>query len=251
MFFATAWVWTMSARVRTAAEWAGAAGTLVGVTAAWWWGFEVASPHPVTVVFPPGRPRAGPPGITSGRRELAGDRERHRGLWVTGRALTVLDTAVLLGRDGQAFLDRALQQHVTLDELRVTQNRHLGRRGSPAAGDLVARAGDRAVSEPERRMLALLRRAGITGWTVNLDIVLSTGRTAVLDVAFPELRLAVEVDGWAHHVDVDRFVRDRVRKRALVADGWTVIEVTWDDLVHRPDRVLDELRRILLRLSAA
>jgi very-short-patch-repair endonuclease len=44
-------------------------------------------------------------------------------------------------------------------------------------------------------------------------------------------------------------VRDRSRKRALVADGWTVVEVTWDDLMHRPDEVLDEIRRTLAPLG--
>ena len=67
-----------------------------------------------------------------------------------GRALAVLDAAVALRRGGQAFLDRALQQHVTLDELRTAQARHLGRRGSGAAGRLLVSAGDRAASEAER-----------------------------------------------------------------------------------------------------
>jgi hypothetical protein len=28
-----------------------------------------------------------------------------------------------------------------------------------------------------------------------------------------------------------------------------VAEVTWDDLIHRPEQVLDEIRRILARLG--
>jgi very-short-patch-repair endonuclease len=124
-----------------------------------------------------------------------------------------------------------------------------GRRGSTAAHRLLVQAGDRAASEPERRFIALLRRGGITGWRVNLEITLTNGREAILDIAFPALRFAIEVDGWAFHSEHDRFVRDRSRKRALVADGWTVVEVTWDDLMHRPDEVLDEIRRTLARLG--
>lgn len=77
----------------------------------------------------------------------------------------------------------------------------------------------------------------------------------MLDVAFEDVRFAIEEwgehadRGWAHHVDHDRFVDDRARKRALVADGWTVIEVTWADLQARPDEVLDQIRRTLARLG--
>jgi very-short-patch-repair endonuclease len=251
VYFAVAWVWTPAARVRVAAEWVRPGGALVGVTAAWWLGLGVASPHPITVCAPPGSNRRAPSGISLVRRDLRGDRTEHRGLWVASRPLTALDAAVALGRDGQAFLDRVLQQRlVTLDELRATQARHLGRHGSTAAHRLLVQAGDRAASEPERRLIAVLRRGGITGWQVNLEVTLTNGRETILDVAFPAVRFAIEVDGWAFHSERDRFVRDRSRKRALVADGWTIVEVTWDDLLHRLDQVLDDIRRTLGRLAA-
>ena len=75
---------------------------------------------------------------------------------------------------------------------------------------------------------------------VNHAVTLSSGQEFLLDLAFLAVRLALEVDGWAFHSTPDRFVRDRARKRALVADGWVVAEVTWDDLLHRPEQVLDE-----------
>ena len=180
------------------------------------------------------------------RRDLRGDRIEHRGLWVVARALAVLDASAALGTNGQAFLDRALQQgRVTLDDLTAMQQRHIGRRGSGAAQQLLDTAADRTASGAERRTVALLRRGGITGWTVNLGVVLPDGREAVVDLGFLDLKLALEVDGWAFHVDPSRFVDDRARKRALVAAGWVVIEVTWDYLVRRPEKVLDELRRII------
>ncbi|HEY2221193.1 type IV toxin-antitoxin system AbiEi family antitoxin domain-containing protein [Actinomycetospora sp.] len=251
VYFAVAWPWAPAARVRVAAEWVRPVGALVGMSAAWWLGLGVASPHPVTVTAPPGSRRRAPSGVYLVRRDLRGDRIEYRGLWVASKALATLDAAVALGRDGQAFLDRVLQQRVvTLEELRATQARHLGRRGSATAHRLLVQAGDRAASEPERRFVALLRRGGIAGWRVNLEVTLTSGREAILDVAFPAVRFAIEVDGWAFHSERDRFVRDRSRKRALVADGWTVVEVTWDDLVNRPGEVLDEVRRTLARLGA-
>lgn len=249
VYFATAWNWTPAAAVRVAGAWAFPVGALGAITAAWWLGLGVDDPRPLTVVFPRGRSRRPPPAVTLVQRDLRGDRTEHRGLWVVSRALTVLDAAVALGPDGRRFLDRALQQHVTLDELGAAQARHLGRRGSAAAGRLLAEAGDRTASGPERRMVALLRRGDVTGWSVNLEVTLPRGRRAVVDIAFPGVRLAIEVDGWAFHVDPERFVEGRVRKRALVADGWTVIEVTWEDLVQRPRELLEDIRRTLGRLA--
>jgi very-short-patch-repair endonuclease len=252
VYFAVAWLWTPAARVRVAAEWVAPVGALVGITAAWWLDLGVAGPHPISVALPRGCSRRPPPGVSILQRDLGVDRFRHRGLFVAGRGLATLDAAVALAGGGQAFLDRVLQQgKVTLAELRATQSRHLGRRGSAAANRLLVQAGDRAASRPERTFVALLRRSGLTGWQVNLPVTLTSGRKYLLDVAFDEERLAIEVDGWAFHTDRDQFVRDRRRKRALVAEGWTVVEVTWDDLVHRPEEVLHEIRRTLARLRAA
>ncbi|GAA4832420.1 type IV toxin-antitoxin system AbiEi family antitoxin domain-containing protein [Actinomycetospora corticicola] len=246
VYFAIAWRWTPAAKVRVAAEWARPTGALAGPAAAWWLGLEIDSPHPVGVVVPPHSSRRAPDGVAMIRRDLRGDRIEHRGLWVVARALAVLDTAVALGGRGQEFLDRALQQgRVTLEELNTVQDRHVGRQGSGVARRMLDEAADRAASTAERRTLTLLRRGGITGWTVNLEVTLPDGRDAVVDLGFLELKLALEVDGWAFHVDPSRFVDDRARKRALVAAGWVVIEVTWDDLVHRPEKLLDELRRII------
>lgn len=45
--------------------------------------------------------------------------------------------------------------------------------------------------------------------------------------------LAIEVDGWAWHSDVDRFAHDRRRRNALMLAGWTVSRFTWQDLTAR------------------
>ncbi|HKR51407.1 MAG TPA: DUF559 domain-containing protein [Pseudonocardiaceae bacterium] len=64
----------------------------------------------------------------------------------------------------------------------------------------------------------------------------------LIDLVFPALRVAIEVDGWAGHVTADRFVQDRRRQNAVVNLQWTVLRFTWHDLVGRPDGVLDEIR---------
>jgi very-short-patch-repair endonuclease len=53
--------------------------------------------------------------------------------------------------------------------------------------------------------------------------------------------VAVEVDGWAWHVDAQRFANDRRKQNALVRDGWDPLRFTWHDLDGRPDEVVGEI----------
>ena len=59
------------------------------------------------------------------------------------------------------------------------------------------------------KAIALWHDAGLTGWRTHY---LLNGYE--LDFVFPEHRLAVEVDGWAWHHDVETFRRDRQRHGA-------------------------------------
>jgi very-short-patch-repair endonuclease len=62
-----------------------------------------------------------------------------------------------------------------------------------------------------------------------------------VDLAFPERKVAVEVDGWAWHVDPERFRTDRRKQNALVGEGWNPLRFTWHDLVGQPARVVAEI----------
>ena len=57
--------------------------------------------------------------------------------------------------------------------------------------------------------------------------------------------VAVEIDGWAWHVDQDRFANDRRKGNALVRAGWVVLRFTWHDLTKRPGYVMAEIRTAL------
>jgi very-short-patch-repair endonuclease len=67
-----------------------------------------------------------------------------------------------------------------------------------------------------------------------------------VDFAYPELRYAIEVDGYEAHSSLQAFRHDRARQNDLVDLGWTVHRFTWDDVEHHPGRVA---QRILGRLS--
>lgn len=109
---------------------------------------------------------------------------------------------------------------------------------------MIAAAADRADSAAERLLMELLRRAGVTGWVTAHPF----GPYA-LDIAFPDRRVAVEVDGWAWHVDAERFRNDRRKGNALTAAGWTLLRFTWHDLHERPEQVVVEIRAVLDRIG--
>ena len=177
------------------------------------------------------------------RRDLhRADLMERRNLWLADHAFAALETAIALP-DGSAFLDRALQKHVPYLDLHDCYCRNLGRRGWTGASRLIAAAADRADSAAERILTRLLREAGITGWVVGHRF-----GPHLIDVAFPARQVAIEVDGWAWHVDVDRFRADRRKGNALTHAGWTLLRFTWHDLVTRPTEVVAE---ILHALAAA
>jgi very-short-patch-repair endonuclease len=240
---------TTRSRVRAALLWLGSDAVLVGVAAAWWWGLSDDPPETVHAAVPTTRRVRSRPGVAVERRDLAlADRSEHDGLAITTRARTVVDAAGALGRtSGGALMDRALaRRRVTLQSLRAAYRRGMGRRGSAAVAALLVLAAGGARSEAERRLHALLRSAGIVGWIADHRVVLPTWGPAVVDLVFADRRLAIEVDGWAYHRDLAAFRRDPQRQNALVLAGWTVLRVTWHDVVGDPDSVLTTIRGALV-----
>jgi very-short-patch-repair endonuclease len=226
------------ARVRAAWLWLGENALVSGPAAAFWHGMLDSSPPTVQVTVPRTEHRGSRAGVAIRRRTLdPADRTRVRGVGVTARALTVLETAVALDA-GSAFLDRALQRHVRFAEVHRAYSRMLGCHGSALAGRLLAAAADTAGSDAERLMVALLRGAGIRGWVLGHPFGPWT-----IDLAFVEARVAVEFDGWAWHVDQVRFATDRRKGNALVGAGWTLLRFTWHDLTRTPALVVGQISR--------
>ncbi|HET7530705.1 MAG TPA: hypothetical protein VFJ98_07070 [Mycobacteriales bacterium] len=77
----------------------------------------------------------------------------------------------------------------------------------------------------------------------------ATGWTGQLDFAWPSLRAALECDGYVWHADRGPFQGDRRRWSALNRAGWHSGVVTWFDVMHDPDYVVDLVRDLLLRAS--
>nr|WP_031939645.1 type IV toxin-antitoxin system AbiEi family antitoxin domain-containing protein [Prescottella defluvii] len=235
---------TAAVSLRTAVYAAGEGAVACGPSAAWWHGLLDRPPQQQRVTIPTSRSVLRRDGVRIRRRDLGWvDTSTSRHLRVTGLPLSVLEAAVEL-RDGSALMDRALQRHTTLPALEAVHQRHLGRRGSADAGLMLHAAGEGGASEAERMLHRLLRRHGLTGWRPH---VMSCGFE--IDVAFPSERVAIEVDGWAWHRDVERFNRDTERQNVLVNAGWHVLRFTWHHLRNDPENVLAQIRRALARRS--
>jgi very-short-patch-repair endonuclease len=234
------------ASTRVAVAWAGPGAVASGLTAAWWWQLRDWAPGAAEVTVPWTRSRRYPPDVVMRRRTLDPvDLVVVRGLPVTALPLTVLDAAAALGNDsGRPLVDRALQQRVSFGQLHAAYCRSFGRHGTPWLGRVLRQAADGACSQAERITHRLLRGAGIGGWVPNHLVVLS-GVEYWIDIAFVARRLAIEIDGWAWHSDVDRFTHDRRRQNALVLAGWTVLRFTWHDLTSRPHVVVGQIRAAL------
>jgi very-short-patch-repair endonuclease len=167
---------------------------------------------------------------------------------VTNVARAVVDTLRVVAEPiGQPILDRALlRSWLTLEELELRTHALASRRGVGRLRKHLTRVRGGARSEGERRLHEII--ADVPGWVADYKVFDSDGLLmAVIDVAFAEARVALEVDGLAFHVDPEHFQRDRTRQNSLVNQGWTVLRFTWDDLTRRPGAVLETIRTTLAR----
>ena len=101
-------------------------------------------------------------------------------------------------------------------------------------------------SEAERILRRLLRQAGLPQPSTDYPI----GRYFA-DFAWPGLRLVVEFDGFATHGHRQAFTPDRNRGGDITALGWSVMHVTWDELIDAPMAVVARIAGALAVRAAA
>jgi very-short-patch-repair endonuclease len=233
---------TSEARVRAAWLWGRPAGAVVtGPAAAFWHGMLDRAPTAVQLTLPRAAHRQDRPGIILRRRDLAGqDVVEQREIVVAAPPLAALETALAVPR-GSVFLDRALQQHVRFPAVYRCYCRNIGCQGSAAMHRMLVAAADRADSAAERLLVRLLREAGIGGWVLGHPF-----GPYRIDLAFPVEKVAVEVDGWAWHVDAERFRTDRRKGNALTRGGWDLLRFPWHALHEEPDACVTEVADTLV-----
>ena len=152
-------------------------------------------------------------------------------------------------RIGQA-LDAALRKRLTeLGDLwlYLEQEWMRGRRGVRILrNELAARTSGLAPndSDLEVRLRRMMDAEGFPPPEHQFPVLLN-GYTIHIDLAYPELLLAIEVDGWIAHSDMHSFDRDRERDAELSLLGWHVLRFTWAQIQYRSAWVLNTIRHHL------
>jgi very-short-patch-repair endonuclease len=182
---------------------------------------------------------------------------------VTDVTRTLLDLGSVTEREFvEVALDDALRKNLTsLPRLRWRLE-DLGGRGRRGTGVLRRLLSNRDPTKAppqsvlEARLIRMLRRARLPEPTTQYEVRERGRLLARVDLAYPELRVAIEADGYRYHSGRVAWQRDVERRNALTSRGWRVIHVTWNDVVSDGHKIVAEIRRALgnpgqLRLTRA
>ena len=154
--------------------------------------------------------------------------------------------------DVRAVVSAAVQQRRTTVERLQEELERAPQRGSGLLRSVLDEVGDGARSAPEAALVRAVRRRSLPAYRMNVDVYDGDGRwLARVDLAFPALRIAVEVDGQRWHLRADRWVADVERHTRLEAAGWTVLRYTAARVLADPDGVAAEIAAVVARRSAA
>jgi very-short-patch-repair endonuclease len=169
-----------------------------------------------------------------------------RGIPTTDALRTLVDLGAAVPPSVLADdIDRAVALKLVTILALMAELKRRGGRGRHGIGVLRRVLRDRGflgVPNPsvlESRMMRLLRRHRLP----TPDVELSTGPDGEyrLDFAYPDRRLAIEVDGYVWHFSPDHLQRDHARRNRLQAEGWRVLVYTWRDITQNPARVAAEV----------
>lgn len=172
-------------------------------------------------------------------------------LLVTTGTRTLLDLPAVCPPDVVEYaLDDALRRGLTtLSRLgrRLTQEGR-GRRRIAVLRKLVeARlSGDPIVESLfEAKLFKLLADSGVPLPMKQFEIRDGLSFVARVDFAYPREKLIIEADSLRFHSGNFFFQEGIDRGNKLVGLGWRVIRVSWEDLIRRPRKVLNAIRKAL------
>ncbi|MDT0275049.1 hypothetical protein [Blastococcus goldschmidtiae] len=212
---------------------------------------ELADRRGLVEVTVPAEVRFGPvDGMRVRRISLPTSDVAYSGGWrCTSRVRTALDIARWESHpDAVAALDVLLARGlVDADRLREAAGVRRGR-GSRQARRAVELTDPRAESQPESRLRVILTLAGLPPVPQHVVRGPDGAFLARVDLAYPDVRVAVEYDG-AWHAEAGQFARDRRRLNGLTAAGWVVVHVTATDL-RDPAALVARVRAQIRRATA-
>jgi very-short-patch-repair endonuclease len=176
------------------------------------------------------------------------------GLPVTSVDRTLADLGAVVRPDTvQAAVETAVVGRLTtVNRLWELVDDH-GRRGRNGIGALRLALEEWMLSERppdsvlEIAFARLVRREGLPEPVYQLWVEVA-GQRYRIDAAWPDVMLAVEVDGWETRKTYRAFQSDTDRQNAITLAGWAFIRFTWTDVVRRPAYVAGQIAEALARL---
>ena len=196
------------------------------------WRLEAAASDRLEVTVPPGK-SARLVGVTVHHGVLlSSDRTRRFRIPVTSAAMTIIHLANEVGADilELAFDDALRQRHFTVSQVdgRLTRLAGRGRHQLRVLRRLIAERGPGYVpgdSDREDRTYRWIVAAGLPRPVRQYPVILN-GQLRRIDLAYPDLKIAIEFDGWEHHQTRRRFDEDRARTIDLQLAGWLMLQFT-------------------------
>jgi very-short-patch-repair endonuclease len=213
-------------------------------SAGWLLGLISTRPIPVHVTTPVPRKRRDAVRIHHSRTLIAADRTLERGIPVTSVARAALDLAAIVRfRNLRRLIRRSEELRVfDLADFRSVLARNRGHRGAyPLDRALGIYEPPRFTrSELEREFLRLVEQDGLGSPVTAFNVA-----GYELDVYWPELRFAVELDVYATHGAHEPFEEDRRRDEDLKLAGVELTRVTGHRLEREPRQVMERVARLL------
>ena len=170
------------------------------------------------------------------------------GVRVTTVARTICDLGAVVARSRlHHVVEVAIaEERVTVGELQACAGAWC-RRGRSGSGVIRALDHDLLDVEPlpgselERRAILLLGEAGIGGWQAQYRPPWYDGVRGVVDLAWLDERVVVELDGRRWHATAQAQGDDRRRDRLATTHGWVTLRFGWAEVVHRPAAFVAEV----------
>lgn len=213
-------------------------------SAGWLLGLISTRPIPVHVTTPV--PRKWRDAVRIHRSETLCDADQtlEQGIPTTSIARTALDLAAVLRFRSLRRLIRRSEELEAFDlpDFQSVLARNRGHRGAASLGRAIAIYEPPRLtrSELEREFLALVEKSGLGSPITAFNVA-----GYELDVYWPELRFAVELDVYATHGTHEPFEEDRLRDEDLKLAGIELTRVTGRRFEREPRQVMDRVGRLL------
>lgn len=162
--------------------------------------------------------------------------------WAHTAAILPLEEVVVLA-DSMMRRDQRLKR-TTFEELQRYVAEARGFEGIRKCRQALRLIRENTDSSQETRTRIALIRYGLPVPDVNHRMVLpGSSRSVYLDMAYPELRIAIEYDGKHHRFNSGQVLVDDQRREEIENAGWKYIKVTFMDLQNEvsQERLADKV----------